>query len=134
MHRKGIGMLKLRRESPNFLYLLATLCFTRVHVHAAPPLADFPMGYSSNGGTYGFIGFSTAAAVGAAGRSVAIRLYRQAADHPGVVRWRSADDIVAAASPIRAAIHCAKVKFVGGVMDQEVSSLVTSPTINHRTI
>ena len=37
--------------------------------------------------------------------------------------------VVAAASPIRAAAQGAEVKFVGGVMDKEVLTLITSPAI-----
>ena len=49
-------MRRLIRSSVNALYLFAALCFTGMCADAATPLIDFPIGYSSNGGTYGFIG------------------------------------------------------------------------------
>jgi NitT/TauT family transport system substrate-binding protein len=127
MHRKGIGMLRLSRGS---IIFLAALCFTGVHAEAATPLADFPIGYSSNGGTYGFIGLIQQQRLL---EQQGIRSQFVYIGGPQITQAFVAGDvqmmIVAAASPIRAAAQGAEVKFVGGVMDKEVLSLITSPTI-----
>lgn len=113
-----------------WLCLFFALCATDFRANAAAPLADFPIGYSSNGGTYGFIGLIQQQ-----------RLLEQQGMRPQFVYIGGpqitqafiAGDIqmmiVAAASPIRAAAQGAEVKFVGGVMDKEVLTLITTSAI-----
>jgi NitT/TauT family transport system substrate-binding protein len=73
--------------------------------------------------------YSTATFVGATG----IRAQFVYIGGPQITQAFVAGDvqmmIVAAASPIRAAAQGAEVKFVGGVMDKEVLTLITSPAI-----
>lgn len=99
-------------------------------LNAAATLIDFPIGYSSNGGTYGFIGLVQQQ-----------RLLEQQGIRPQFIyiggtqitqAFLAGDilmEIVAAASPIRAAAHGADVRFVGGVMDREVLTLITNAAI-----
>jgi len=123
-------MRRLIRSSGNALYLFAALCFTGMCADAATPLIDFPIGYSSNGGTYGFIGLIQQQHLL---EQQGIRAQFVYIGGPQITQAFVAGDvqmmIVAAASPIRAAAQGAEVKFVGGVMDKEVLTLITSPAI-----
>ena len=95
--------------------------------HAA---CRFPIGYSSNGGTYGSIGLIQQQRLL---EQQGIRAQFVYIGGPQITQAFVAGDmqmmIVAAASPIRAAAQGAEVKFVGGVMDKEVLTLITSPEI-----
>ena len=97
---------------------------------AATPLIDFPIGYSSNGGTYGFIGLIQQQRLL---EQQGIRPQFVYIGGPQITQAFIAGDIlmmiVAAASPIRAAGQGAEVKFVGGVMDKEVLTLITHSAI-----
>ncbi|HWO42090.1 MAG TPA: ABC transporter substrate-binding protein [Candidatus Eisenbacteria bacterium] len=97
---------------------------------AATPLIEFPIGYSSNSGTYGLIGLVQQQRLL---EQQGIRSQFAYIGGPQITQAFVAGDvqmmIVAAASPIRAAAQGAEVKFVGGVMDKEVLSLVTSAAI-----
>lgn len=108
--------------------LVAILLTTTAH--AAVPLTDFPIGYSSNGGTYGFIGLVQQQRLL---EQQGIRPQFVYIGGPQITQAFIAGDIkmmiVAAASPIRAAGQGAEVKFVGGVMDKEVLSLITHSSI-----
>src|ERR1043166_3637452 len=98
--------------------------------NAATNLVDFPIGYSSNGGTYGFISLVQQQ-----------RLLEQQGIRPQFIyiggiqitpAFVAGDilmEIVAAASPIRAAAHGTDLRFVGGVMDREVLTLITNPSV-----
>ena len=123
-------MRRLIQSSGNALYLFAALCFTGMCADAATPLIDFPIGYSSNGGTYGFIGLIQQQHLL---EQQGIRAQFVYIGGPQITQAFVAGDvqmmIVAAASPIRAAAQGAEVKFVGGVMDKEVLTLITSPAI-----
>jgi len=112
------------------LSLTMALCLIFSSANAATTLVDFPIGYSSNGGTYGFISLVQQQ-----------RLLEQQGIRPQFVyiggiqitqAFIAGDilmEIVAAASPIRAAAHGTDLRFVGGVMDREVLTLITSPAI-----
>ena len=122
---------------PDFIHsLICWLSLTLVlllifsSANAATTLVDFPIGYSSNGGTYGFISLVQQQ-----------RLLEQQGIRPQFIyiggiqitqAFIAGDilmEIVAAASPIRAAAHGTDLRFVGGVMDREVLTLITSPAI-----
>jgi ABC-type nitrate/sulfonate/bicarbonate transport system substrate-binding protein len=115
------------------IFALAVL-LTAIHfgavTYAATPLTDFPIGYSSNGGTYGFIGLVQQQRLL---EQQGIRPQFVYIGGPQITQAFMAGDIkmmvVAAASPIRAAGQGAEVKFVGGVMDKEVLTLITHPAI-----
>ncbi|HUK41598.1 MAG TPA: ABC transporter substrate-binding protein [Candidatus Acidoferrales bacterium] len=112
------------------LFFPIVLCLVFSPADAATTLVDFPIGYSSNGGTYGFIGLVQQQ-----------RLLEQQGIRPQFIyiggiqitqAFIAGDilmEIVAAASPIRAAAHGTDLRFIGGAMDREVLTLVTSPAI-----
>ncbi len=113
---------------PLFLWLIVFAA--NLQANAAAPLADFPIGYVSNGGTYGFIGLVQQQ-----------HLLEQQGIRPQFVYIGGTQvtqalfagdilmEIVAAASPIRAAAQGAEIKFVGGAMDREVLTLIANPAI-----
>jgi ABC-type nitrate/sulfonate/bicarbonate transport system substrate-binding protein len=110
--------------------LFAVFCSGGFSANAATPLSDFPIGYSSNGGTYGFIGLIQQQRLL---EQQGIRPQFVYIGGPQITQAFIAGDlqmmIVAAASPIRAAAQGAEVKFVGGVMDKEVLTLITNSAI-----
>jgi ABC-type nitrate/sulfonate/bicarbonate transport system substrate-binding protein len=112
------------------LYVLVAVCAISSRANGAVPLAEFPIGYSSNGGTYGFIGLIQQQHLL---EQQGIRPQFVYVGGPQITQAFIAGDIqmmvVAAASPIRAAAQGAEVKFVGGVMDKEVLTLITNPAI-----
>jgi ABC-type nitrate/sulfonate/bicarbonate transport system substrate-binding protein len=112
------------------LSVFSLLYFFASGSHAAAPLTDFPIGYSSNGGTYGFIGLIQQQRLL---EQQGIRPQFVYIGGPQITQAFIAGDvqmmIVAAASPIRAAAQGAEVKFVGGVMDKEVLTLITTSAI-----
>jgi ABC-type nitrate/sulfonate/bicarbonate transport system substrate-binding protein len=112
------------------LFLFAILAVGEFSANAATPLTDFPIGYSSNGGTYGFIGLIQQQRLL---EQQGIRPQFVYIGGPQITQAFIAGDIkmmiVAAASPIRAAGQGAEVKFVGGVMDKEVLALITNAAI-----
>lgn len=93
-------------------------------------LVDFPIGYASTGGSYAFIALIQQQ-----------RLLEQEGIRPAfiyvggpqITQALIAGDmrmaIVAAASPIRAAARGADLRFVGGVLDRDVISVMVEPTI-----
>ncbi len=97
----------------------------------AAALVDFPIGYVSRGGTYAFISLIEQKGLL---EQEGIRPVFVYIGGPQVSQALIAGDIriaiVAAASPIRAAAHGAEIRFVGGVTDREVASLVAAPNIN----
>jgi ABC-type nitrate/sulfonate/bicarbonate transport system substrate-binding protein len=118
-------------RSPTYwLSFALALCLIFSSADAATTLVDFPIGYSSNGGTYGFISLVQQQ-----------HLLEQQGIRPqfiyiGGVQITQAFvagdilmEIVAAASPIRAAAHGTDLRFVGGVMDREVLTLITNPSV-----
>lgn len=97
----------------------------------AAALVDFPIGYVSRGGTYAFISLIERQGLL---EQEGIRPTFVYIGGPQVSQALIAGDIriaiVAAASPIRAAAHGAEMRFVGGVTDREVASLVAAPNIS----
>lgn len=93
-------------------------------------LVDFPIGYVSRGGTYAFISLIEQRNLL---EQEGIRPTFVYIGGPQVSQALIAGDIrmaiVAAASPIRAAAHGAEIRFVGGIMDNEVASLVAALNI-----
>jgi ABC-type nitrate/sulfonate/bicarbonate transport system substrate-binding protein len=116
-----------------YLSVFASLSLTVFDASAATSLAEFPIGYSSNGGTYGFIGLVEQQRLL---DQQGIRPQFVYIGGPQITQAFMAGDIrmmiVAAASPIRAAAQGAEVKFIGGAIDKEVSTLIASPTIKSR--
>src|SRR5574342_1260829 len=92
---------------------------------------EFPIGYVSRGGTYAFISLIEQHKLL---EQEGIRPTFVYIGGPQVSQALIAGDIrmaiVAAASPIRAAAHGAEMRFVGGVTDREVASLVAASNIN----
>jgi len=123
-------MPRCARSLTRSLYLFVALCLTGFSANAATPLIDFPIGYSSNGGTYGFIGLVQQQHLL---EQRGIRPQFIYIGGPQITQAFVAGDIlmmiVAAASPIRAAAQGADLKFVGGVMDKEILTLITDPAI-----
>jgi len=119
--------------SQKLIYWLSPLVVLYVigsSANAAAPLVDFPIGYSSNGGTYGFIGLVQQQRFL---EQQGIRPQFVYIGGPQITQAFIAGDIlmeiVAAASPIRAAAQGVEVRFVGGVMDREVLTLITNSAI-----
>jgi ABC-type nitrate/sulfonate/bicarbonate transport system substrate-binding protein len=113
-----------------FCYFVVALFSAPFQTSAATALLDFPIAYSSNSGTYGFIGLVQQRHLL---EQQGIRPQFVYIGGPQVTQALIAGDvlmeIVAAASPIRAAAQGAEIKFVGGVMDREVLTLITNSTI-----
>ena len=113
-----------------FNCLFAALCVFGFRAEAATSLSDFPIAYSSNGGTYGFIGLVQQQHLL---EQQGIRPQFIYIGGPQITQAFIAGDvlmmIVAAASPIRAAAQGAEVKFIGGAIDKEVLSLITRAAI-----
>ncbi len=91
-----------------------------VPVVAASAQSDFPIGYSSLGGTYGFIPLIEEQKLL---EQEGIRPTFVYIGGPQISQALIAGDIrmaiVAGASPVRAAAHGADVRFIGGVTDKE---------------
>src|SRR5262249_44586047 len=93
-------------------------------------LVDFPIGYASLGGTYGFISLIQSQKLlekeGIQPKFIYI-------GGPQISQALIAGDIqmaiVAAASPIIAAAQGADIRIVGGVTDREVGAIVVDPKI-----
>lgn len=108
-------------------------CFFLIGLWVGPAnaLVDFPIGYVSRGGTYAFISLIEQRGLL---EQEGIRPTFVYIGGPQVSQALIAEDIrmaiVAAASPIRAAAHGAEIRFIGGITDNEVASLVAAPNIN----
>jgi ABC-type nitrate/sulfonate/bicarbonate transport system substrate-binding protein len=91
---------------------------------------DFPIGYSSLGGTYAFIALMEEQRLL---EKENIRPSFVYIGGPQISQALIAGDIrmaiVAGASPIRAAAHGAEMRFIGGVTDKENITVVTDPKI-----
>lgn len=104
--------------------------FTSVWISPAFALVDFPIGYASTGGTYAFIALMEQQ-----------RLLEQEGIRPtfiyiggpqishALIAGDMRMAIVAAASPISAAARGAEIRFVGGVLDRDVISVLVEPKI-----
>lgn len=99
-------------------------------IQPAVAQVDFPIGYVSRGGTYAFISLIEQHKLL---EQEGIRSTFVYIGGPQVSQALIAGDIrmaiVAAASPIRAAAHGSELRFVGGVTDKEVASLVSASNI-----
>ena len=99
--------------------------------HGASSSAQFPIGYSSRGGTFGFIALMEQEKLlereGVRGDFVYI-------GGPQIGHALLSGDIqmaiIAAAIPLHAAAQGAQIRFIGGVTDREVQTLVTDPKIS----
>jgi ABC-type nitrate/sulfonate/bicarbonate transport system substrate-binding protein len=103
-------------------------------IKPAAAQVDFPIGYVSRGGTYAFISLIEQHKLL---EQEGIRPTFVYIGGPQVSQALIAGDIrmaiVAAASPIRAAAHGSELRFVGGVTDKEVASLVSASNITSPT-
>ena len=103
-------------------------------IQPAVAQVDFPIGYVSRGGTYAFISLIEQHKLL---EQEGIRPTFVYIGGPQVSQALIAGDIrmaiVAAASPIRAAAHGSELRFVGGVTDKEVASLVSASNITSPT-
>jgi len=103
-------------------------------IQPAVAQVDFPIGYVSRGGTYAFISLIEQHKLL---EQEGIRPTFVYIGGPQVSQALIAGDIrmaiVAAASPIRAAAHGSELRFVGGVTDKEVASLVSAANITSPT-
>ena len=103
-------------------------------IQPAVAQVDFPIGYVSRGGTYAFISLIEQYKLL---EQEGIRPTFVYIGGPQVSQALIAGDIrmaiVAAASPIRAAAHGSELRFVGGVTDKEVASLVSAANITSPT-
>ena len=112
--------------------LISNLFFIFLLLSVRPIAAqvDFPIGYVSRGGTYAFISLIEQYKLL---EQEGIRPTFVYIGGPQVSQALIAGDIcmaiVAAASPIRAAAHGSELRFVGGVTDKEVASLVSASNI-----
>jgi ABC-type nitrate/sulfonate/bicarbonate transport system substrate-binding protein len=112
--------------------LISNLFFIFILLSVRPIAAqvDFPIGYVSRGGTYAFISLIEQYKLL---EQEGIRPTFVYIGGPQVSQALIAGDIcmaiVAAASPIRAAAHGSELRFVGGVTDKEVASLVSASNI-----
>jgi ABC-type nitrate/sulfonate/bicarbonate transport system substrate-binding protein len=112
--------------------LISNLFFIFLLLSVRPIAAqvDFPIGYVSRGGTYAFISLIEQHKLL---EQEGIRPTFVYIGGPQVSQALIAGDIrmaiVAAASPIRAAAHGSELRFVGGVTDKEVASLVSASNI-----
>jgi ABC-type nitrate/sulfonate/bicarbonate transport system substrate-binding protein len=116
--------------------LISNLFFIFILLSVRPIAAqvDFPIGYVSRGGTYAFISLIEQHKLL---EQEGIRPTFVYIGGPQVSQALIAGDIrmaiVAAASPIRAAAHGSELRFVGGVTDKEVASLVSASNITSPT-
>lgn len=115
-------------KTASLLALLLTFCAGFTPQAAAQ--IDFPIGYSSLGGTYGFISLiETERLLEQEG----IRPQFIYIGGPQITQALIAGDIrmalVAGASPVRAAAHGADLRFVGGVTDKENITIITDAKI-----
>jgi len=95
---------------------------------------DFPIGYSSLGGTYAFFALMEEQRLL---EKDGIRPAFVYIGGPQISQALIAGDIrmavLGAASPVRAAAHGAEIRFIGGVTDKENITVVTDPKITKPT-
>ncbi|MSP41434.1 MAG: ABC transporter substrate-binding protein [Deltaproteobacteria bacterium] len=112
------------------LFFAVSLWFYCVHVPNAPAQVDFPIGYSSLGGTYAFISLIEEQRLL---EQEGIRPVFVYIGGPQITQALIAGDIkmalVAGASPVRAAAQGAELRFIGGVTDKENITIVADPKI-----
>src|ERR1051325_11531493 len=110
-----------------FLFAVAILVFS---ARAAFAQVDFPIGYSSLGGTYAFISVIEEQRLL---DKDGIRPSFVYIGGPQISQALIAGDvkmaIVAGASPIRAAAQGAEIRFIGGLTDKENNSIISDPKI-----
>lgn len=108
-----------------YLTLSSTPAFAQV---------DFPIGYSSLGGTYAFLALMEEQRLL---EKEGIRPTLVYIGGPQITQALIAGDIrmavLGAASPVRAAAHGAEMRFIGGVTDRENITVITDPKITKPT-
>lgn len=118
----------LPKRSFNLILALLIVAFLDSPVAA---LIDFPIGYASLGGTYGFIALVESQKLLEA---EGIRPKFVYIGGPQISHALIAGDIqiaiVAAASPIMAAARGAEIRFVGGVTEREIATIIVDAKIS----
>lgn len=113
------------------LVFAISLWFYWAQVPNARAQVDFPIGYSSLGGTYAFIALIEGQRLL---EQEGIRPQFIYIGGPQITQALIAGDIrvalVAGASPVRAAAHGAELRFIGGVTDKENITIVADPKIS----
>lgn len=113
------------------LVFAISLWFYWAQVPNARAQVDFPIGYSSLGGTYAFIALIEEQRLL---EQEGIRPQFIYIGGPQITQALIAGDIrvalVAGASPVRAAAHGADLRFIGGVTDKENITIVADPKIS----
>ena len=111
-------------------FLAVPLWICLLGVPRAPAQVDFPIGYSSLGGTYAFISLIEEQRLL---EQEGIRPQFVYIGGPQITQALIAGDIrvavVAGASPVRAAAHGADLRFIGGVTDKENITIIADPKI-----
>jgi len=128
MSGNNIKVFKLARAAVlGLLYLLLSNAPTFAQV-------DFPMGYSSLGGTYAFLALMQEQRLL---EKEGIRPTFVYIGGPQISQALIAGDIrmavLGAASPVRAAAHGAEMRFIGGVTDRENVTVIADPKITKPT-
>jgi ABC-type nitrate/sulfonate/bicarbonate transport system substrate-binding protein len=112
------------------LFFAVSLWFYCAGVPSSPAQVDFPIGYSSLGGTYAFISLIEEQRLL---EQEGIRPTFVYIGGPQITQALIAGDIrmalVAGASPVRAAAQGADVKFIGGVTDKENITIIADAKI-----
>jgi len=115
------------RRIGNFLIVYLAL----LPIRPALAQVDFPIGYSSLGGTYAFIALIEEQRLL---EQEGIRPQFIYIGGPQITQALIAGDIrmalVAGASPVRAAAHGADLRFIGGVTDKENITIIADPKIS----
>jgi len=128
MSGNNINVFKLARAA-----VLGMLYLT---LSSAPVFAqvDFPIGYSSLGGTYAFLALMEEQRLL---EKEGIRPTFVYIGGPQISQALIAGDIrmavLGAASPVRAAAHGAEIRFIGGVTDRENITVIADPKITKPT-
>src|SRR5262249_32514527 len=118
------------------LACVAVLGLLYLTLSGAPTFAqvDFPIGYSSLGGTYAFLALMEEQRLL---EKEGIRPTFVYIGGPQISQALIAGDIrmavVGAASPVRAAAHGAEMRFIGGVTDRENITMIADPKITKPT-
>ena len=122
-------MLISVRRSVKIIFIVF-LSASFLAIRAASAQSDFPIGYSSLGGTYGFIPLIEEQKFL---EQEGVRPTFVYIGGPQISQALIAGDIrmaiVAGPSPVRAASHGADIRFVGGVTDKENISVIVDPKI-----
>lgn len=124
---------KMVAQLTKHLWLLFVILFLS-SIQPAVAQVEFPIGYSSLGGTYAFLALMEEQRLL---EKDGIRPAFVYIGGPQISQALIAGDIrmavLGAASPVRAAAHGAEIQFIGGVTDRENITVVADPKITKPT-